>query len=93
MGVSHILYIFGKLMGSLFISIVALFFRPVFLFPGADMYLIDTHGGFYWNPCLPLLHPGIVSPFKVGNVTGNRCGSRTKFCLKCIWVSLKKHLA
>src|SRR5699024_6186633 len=46
MCIPHLLYVGGKLMGRLRICIESVFSRPVFLSPGAEMYLVDAHGLF-----------------------------------------------
>ena len=43
-GVAHLLYIGGQFMGRLGIGVKPVLLRPVFLFPGTQMDLINAHG-------------------------------------------------
>ena len=80
-GVAHIFDVSGELCGCLFIGIVTIFFRAVFLFPGAQMHLINAHGRFTRIGAFPFLYPGSIAPAE--EVVKGGDGSRTRpiFCV------------
>ena len=88
-GVAHVFYVGGQLVGCLYVGIITVLFLPVGLSPGAEMHLVD--GKWRGSKILgfPLGHPGIVLPLKAGNVPGDGSGSRTVLAAESVRIALE----
>ena len=93
MGVAHLLHVGGQLGGSFLIGIIAVLFRAVFLFPGAQVYLIDAHGRFARVGVFTFLYPGAIRPAERVVEGSNGCRARPVFGVLGKRVSLKNDLA
>ena len=78
-GIAHFFDVGGQFRCRLLIGIVAVLFRAVFLFPGAQVNLIDTHGSFTRIGTFAFLNPGCVAPTE--GVVPGRDGSGARAVL------------